>query len=158
MVPQRYDGGLHARIARGFAMHGHQPSSPTPDTIEFELTDFSAARAALDELPAGVRERATLEPGYWEHRRRPPQASDRALTGQALDWLMKLPPELRPRELCERFPRVANVIADAWADPASGARLFDRLLHDDRGGRRGFPPEIEEELRVLIEYRARLVR
>jgi hypothetical protein len=141
-------------------MHEHSPgSSPTPPgAIEFELTDLGDARQALDDLPPGVREREQLEPGYWEQRRRRALPSDRALTGAAIDWLMTLPAEVRPHALCEQFPRVANVIADAWIDVQAGNRLFDRLLRDDRGGRRGFPPAVEQELRRLAEFRVRRAR
>ena len=124
-----------------------------PGTIDFELTDLSDARQAMDDLPPGLREREQLEPGYWEHRRRKTEPTDRALTGAALDWLIKLPPAVRPQALCEQFPRVANVIADAWNDGPAGDRLFARLLTDDRGGRRGFPADIEHELRRLVDFR-----
>jgi len=135
-------------------------SQPPPDsrplgTIEFELTDLSDARQVMDDLPPGVRELEKLAPGYWEQRRRKALVTDRALTGAALDWLIKLPPEVRPKALCEQFPRVANVIADAWSDGPAGDRLFVRLLGDDRGGRRGFPADIEHELKRLVDFRSR---
>ena len=136
-------------------MYSQPPQGARPlGTIEFELTDLSDARQALDDLPPGVREREQLEPGYWEHRRRKSQPADRALTGAALDWLIKLPPAVRPQALCEQFPRIANVIAEAWNDGAAGDRLFARLLTDDRGGRHGFPADIDQELRRLVDFRA----
>jgi hypothetical protein len=140
-------------------MYGQpSPGSRPPGSIDFEITDLSDARQAMEELPAGLREREQLEPGYWDQRRRKPTPADRALTGAALDWLIKLPPEVRPKALCEQFPRVANVIAEAWGDGTAGDRLFERLLTDDRGGRRGFPSEIEHELRRLVDHRAGLRR
>lgn len=125
------------------------PASGDPGSIDFEPTDLSTARAALDELPAGVGRAPTLEPGYWEQRRRKAQATDRALSGGTIDWVLSLPPSLRPRELCERFPRVANALAEAWRDPPRRAALLDDLLLDRRGGRQGFPPEIRREIEQL---------
>lgn len=127
----------------------HDPASRDPGSIDFEPTDLSTARAALDELPPGVERLPTLAPGYWEQRRRKPQATDRALSGGAIDWVLSLPPSLRPRELCERFPRVANALAEVWRDPARRAALLDDLLLDRRGGRQGFPPEIRREIEQL---------
>ena len=139
-------------------MSSQPPSDSRPlGTIEFELTDLSDARQVMDDLPPGVREVEKLAPGYWEQRRRKALVTDRALTGAALDWLIKLPPEVRPKVLCEQFPRVANVIADAWNDGPAGDRLFVRLLGDDRGGRRGFPADIEHELKRLVDFRSRQV-
>lgn len=138
-------------------MHGQQPHGiPPAGSIEFELTDLSDARHALDDLPAGVRERKQLEPGFWEQRRRKPEPTDRALTGAAIDWLIKLPADVRPRALSEQFPRVANVLAQAWYDGAQGDALLRRLLVDDRGGRRGFPAQVEAELRRLAQLRGQL--
>jgi len=48
---------------------------------------------------------------------------------------------------------VANVLAQAWYDGAQGDALLRRLLVDDRGGRRGFPAEVEAELRRLAQLR-----
>lgn len=125
-------------------------SKPAPiDALEFELTDFTDARQALDELPPGVGTARTLEPGYWESRRRKPEVTDRALTGAAIDWLLALPPELRPKTLCERFPRVANALAKAWPDPADRRAAMDRLANDDRGRRAGFPHPVRVEIEAL---------
>jgi hypothetical protein len=125
------------------------PPSALPDAFEFEITDFTTAREELDRPPAGVGRVAELQPGYWEQRRRKPQASDRALTGATIDWVLALPPSLRPRKLCEQYPRVANAVADAWRDPIERKRVLDELLTDRRGGRRGFPLEVLHEIEAL---------
>ena len=138
------------------------PSSKSPNDgsqknnlgdIEFELTDFDTARHALDDLPAGVAEVHRLTPGYWEERRRASQPTDRALLGSALEWIVRLPPTLRPRRLAERYPRVLNSIAETWTSPDKWEQTFDDLLSDQRGGRKGFPYEIEVELKALRRYR-----
>ncbi len=133
----------------------HKPPSP-PDSqfggLDFEFTDFSDARRSLDELPAGVTRAPTLAPGFWEKRRRAGVASDRALTGQAIGWLLALPPELRPKVLTERFPRIANVLADCWARPLERRAVLRDLLVDLRGGRRGFPALVQDELQALRSY------
>ena len=123
-----------------------------PDSFEFQLTDFDEARQALDELPPGVGEAASLAPGYWQTRRRTPTATDRALAGFAIDWLLALPGDVRPTVLCDRFPRIVNQIAVHWPDRAQAADALNYLLTDARGGRRGFGIEIEAELRRLLRH------
>ena len=121
--------------------------------LEFEFTDIQTARQSLDQLPAGIEERKFLESGYWEGRRRRPMASDRALTGAAIDWMLALPEPVRPQHLCQAFPRVANTLADVWTDRSRATMTVDRLLKDDRGGtRRGFPDDVRSDLAVLYRY------
>ena len=120
-----------------------------PGTIDFEFTDLADARRSLDELPPGLVEAATLEPGYWEKRRRRPQPSDRALSSATIGWLLGLAPEVRPHALCNRFPRLGNEIAKAWVDTAARTRLLDSLLQDTRSRRDGFPSEICREIEAL---------
>ena len=132
------------------------PKSGSPDSIDFELTDFDEARHALDELPAGVREVHRLAPGYWEQRRRGPVPTDRALAGTTLDWLLRLPPRVQPRHLAERYPRVVNAIASTWGDRQRSVAVLDDLIVDHRGGRRGFSPDVDAELHALRDYRAEL--
>ena len=128
------------------------PSEQPPsafDALEFELTDLSDARHALDELPAGVTTAQTLAPGYWLERRRKPTATDRALTGTAIDWLLGLPQQLRPSVTCERFPRIVNALAAAWAQPSDRNALLDSLLGDGRSHRAGFPAPVRQEIEAL---------
>jgi hypothetical protein len=128
------------------------PKDDDPGSIDFELTDFLSARSALDELPEGVMEAKALRQGGWEGQRRKPVASDRALTGAALDWLMALPADLRPRRLCESFPRIVNLVATQWADPVRRMAVLNGLLVDSRGNRRGFPPEELREIQLLRHH------
>ena len=132
-------------------MFGQQPPKPPrpPGSIDFELTDFEDARHVLDNLPPGVAEAKHLQPGYWEHQRRKSVATDRALTGAAMDWVINLPAALRPHGTCEHFPRVVNAIAAAWADPTYSLQVLDHMINDYRGGRRGFPDAVKRELDAL---------
>jgi len=127
---------------------------PSSDSLEFEFTDLREARNVLDRPPAGVVESRQLEPGYWPSRRRSPTLTDRALSGDTMDWAMRLPPDLRPFKLCERFPRIANSIAKQWANRAHCERLFATLSDDRRGNRRGFGAEVQRELDRLRAHLA----
>ncbi len=130
-----------------------EPKPAEPDALEFELIDFDSARQKLDELPEGI----TARPGYWEAQRRSSDASDKALRGPTLDWVMSLPDAVRPKNLCEQYPRVANTIAGAWHSKERATVLIDRLMHDDRGGtRRGFPEPVMYDLGVLLHHRRKL--
>jgi hypothetical protein len=124
-----------------------KPPAP-PGSIEFELTDLEHARLALEELPEGVDKVPMLALNYWEQRRRKPLPTDRALQGSTIEWLLKLPVSLQPRELCDRYPRAANALASAW-HAGGRAAMLDELLSDRRGNRRGFPPEVKSELQAL---------
>lgn len=127
----------------------NEPPPTQHDSLEFELTDLGDARAALDELPAGVGAVAKSDPAYWASRRRRPEVSDRALTGPAIDWLLSLPPEVRPLQTGERFPRIVNALAQAWAAPQQREAVLLDLLHDTRPRRAGFPPPVRRELEAL---------
>lgn len=126
--------------------------NPPPESFDFELTDIDDARRSMEELPPGVREMANHTPGFWESRRRRPLPTDRALTGAAIEWLLSLRAEVRPRVLCDTFPRIVNLIAERWGDHARTVEALQRLLNDDRGGRQGFVPEVEAELYRLLEH------
>jgi len=130
---------------------------PPPGSIEFEITDFDEARRALDELPAGVEQLQSLLGGggvghEWQGRRRKPLPSDRALTGEAMDWVVSLPTALRPHTSCEQFPRVVNAVASSWGDLHFSLQVLDHMINDYRGGRRGFPPAVLMELQALLAH------
>jgi hypothetical protein len=91
--------------------------------------------------------------GQWDGRRRAKTATDRAMTGAALEWVMSLPAHLRPKQLCDRFPRIANMLAGVWTDRVACLQALTALVEDKRGRRRGFPVVLRQEIQRLIEYR-----
>ena len=78
--------------------------------------------------------------------------TDRALTGRAIDWLLALPPTLRPQSLSLQFPRIINALAEVWHEPEQCQALFDRLLCNGRHGRKGFPISVRDELVALQKW------
>jgi hypothetical protein len=134
-------------------MPGSPLNPPAYETIDFELTDFALARDALEEPPAGLeevaRELVRERLGGWENQRHKPTPTDRALSGRGIDWLLALAPDLRPKALSDRFPRLVNLLAEHWDDATRRVELLDSLLYDQRGNRVGFPPAIRDELQLL---------
>jgi len=136
------------------------PTSPPPDIdwesyglLEFELTDFDEARRVLDNESVSQFDVAThLKPEQLKKLRRPPVPTDRALNGKGIDWLLSLSPDLRPEHLAEQFPRVANLLAEVWHDPDVRRATIEKLVNSDRKGRKGFPPEVHDELMGLRQW------
>ena len=64
-------------------------------------------------------------------------------------WMNSLPPDYRPHRLAIRFPRIANLIAARWDSPKECTAYMSSLLHDERGGRKGFPAEVQEDITDL---------
>jgi hypothetical protein len=71
-------------------------------------------------------------------------------------WINSIPTEFRPQTLPIRFGRIANLLAATWDNPKECTAYISSLLHDDRGGRQGFPPEVMQDLRDLRVYYAAL--
>src|SRR5512144_2905469 len=117
-------------------------SDPPSGLIEFEFINVEDARKEAEQ-PAAIVALEKLLPGYWEEQRRPLTASDRALTGKAIDWLMTLPAKARPRALSEQFPRIANHLAEHWGELGMVQLALMRLLADERGGRKGFSLQVQ---------------
>ncbi len=117
--------------------------------IEFELTDFEEARRILDSESAP---QYFLPPEHWTRLRRGTLPTDRALTGRAIDWLLALPPTLRPQNLSVLFPRITNALAEVWHEPQQRQAALDKLLCDGRKGRKGFPFVVRDELIVLRNW------
>lgn len=69
-------------------------------------------------------------------------------------WLATLPDHVRPVELTRKYPRIANKIATLWRRVARCEEFLDDLVVDHRGGRRGFPMAIAQELTALRRYYA----
>ncbi len=112
---------------------------------------------AASESPSMFQPLRTLvqqDDNPWAGARRQPRHSDEALNGTARLWLRRLPGARRPLRLCELYPRVANRVAGCWGDPLLRQQMLDELLHDRRGGRRGFPACVVRELQRLRDFDA----
>ena len=51
-----------------------------------------------------------------------------------------------------RYARLANRLAKAWKEPQKCERLLDDLMMNRRGGRKGFPLQVANELASLRDY------
>ena len=71
------------------------------------------------------------------------------LLASTLRWAEDLPPQVRPRSLMDKFPRIANLVAANWKEPVAFRNYMQSLLADQRRGRRGFSSDIKEELDTL---------
>ena len=114
------------------------------DSLEFERISIDEASKAIDRR---VRPKTVTD---WDAERRP--APPEPLTEAAAAWLVTLPIAVRPRELARKFPRIANRLCELWRRPAQCDRYFKTLMMDERGGRKGFPPEVAAELSTLAAH------
>ena len=92
----------------------------------------------------------------WSSRRRATPAEH--LLPATLSWLASLPLSIQPAATRDAFPRVANTLSLLWHRPDALREYLDELLIDKRGGRRGFPLAVLEELHALNDYHATLRR
>jgi hypothetical protein len=72
------------------------------------------------------------------------------------DWVEGLPASVKPTALLRHYARIANVLAAAWHDSKAASSYMDCLFGDQRGDRKGFPPDVARELMALREYHAKL--
>jgi hypothetical protein len=131
------------------------PKEPSwqDEGLEFELTDLEEARRILDTESVSQFDVATIvPPEHWKKLRREKRPTDRALTGRAIDWLISLPPGLRPQNLSQHFPRITNALAEVWDEADALEVALDKLLNDKRKGRKGFPPAVHDELVALRNW------
>ena len=71
---------------------------------------------------------------------------------RTLMWVASLPRDIHPTALLRRYARIANLIAAAWGDPKCFCAYMESLFTDNRGNRRGFPPDVLSELVALQRY------
>ena len=76
---------------------------------------------------------------------------------RTLKWVESLPSSVKPTALLRHYARIANVLAAAWDDPKAVSSYMDCLFRDERGDRKGFPPDVSLELTALREYHANLI-
>jgi hypothetical protein len=128
-----------AARARRSAAAAQPPKPPT-----HPLSPLQPMSPTHPLTPSGTRD--------WSQVRSPERTHDQALTELAKTWAASLPPRVRPVNLLELYPRVANRVALCWSDAVLMASLFEDLLMDKRGGRKGFPPLVATELKRLQQH------
>ena len=123
------------------------------DAFEFEKVSVTDARKALDEtvIPAATIKKTVAN---WESKRK--AASAESLRTATIQWILKLPPHVQPRHLQVKYPRVANRIAALWQESTGCESYLDDLLTDKRGGRKGFPLNVAQEVASIRDYYFRL--
>lgn len=102
-------------------------------------------------LSSITRGPAPTDPGPEEPsgQRRALEISDLRLSFGAVRWIQSFDINDRPIELALRFPRLANLLSSVWSDSTAASAALDELLCDRRGGRRGFPDAVRQELQDL---------
>lgn len=91
-----------------------------------------------------------------EHKGRRKAAPANVPLPRTLNWVEGLPSSVKPTALLRQYARIANVFAATWNDPKALSSYMNCLLRDDRGNRKGLPPDILSELLALREYHATL--
>ena len=71
---------------------------------------------------------------------------------RTLRWVESLPSGVKPTALLRQYARIANEFAATWDDSSALNRYINSLFGNDRGTRKGFPPDILRELLALREY------
>lgn len=88
----------------------------------------------------------------------PPQSVEH-LTARGSQWLKALPVPVRPLITAKRHPHIVNKLAILWGHADDLERYMTELLVSSRPNRRGFAPEVLEELldlqRALQEHGGR---
>jgi hypothetical protein len=114
------------------------------DFIPFEKVSVQEAKAVLD------RDKVAPAPEKnWNIVRDSSTVKSADLTVQTWKWVESLPMEVQPGSLIQRFPRIANKIAELWPRPVQCEKYLNALILDNRGSRKGFPPDVAREIAML---------
>jgi hypothetical protein len=119
----------------------YRPNIGPPVETKSHISD-AQLHAVIARNEAGKRMRSKAEP-------------INVALPRTLEWAFKLPREVQPQELIRTFGRVANLLASNWDDAEATVACLHQLLVDTRRGcRRGFPPNVVNELLALQTYYA----
>ena len=122
-----------------------KPIEAEDDHFQYEKVSIEEARVAHDSVrePVVPRFGGSLPPR--------PRAYAEPLHDATILWLTELPEGLRPLELEQLFPRIANKLCGLWATPLLCNQYLTSLLMDSRdGARQGFPKAVAAELAALL--------
>lgn len=108
-----------------------------------EITSTAQPRPAEKTEVERMRDAAHEEA---ERNKRSRGSPSNTALPRTLTWAASLPPDVRPYELLRQYGRIANLLAASWNDADATYAYLDELLVDHRGNRKGFPPEVMQEL------------
>lgn len=74
------------------------------------------------------------------------------LDTRAINWIARLQRDVQPRELGHQYPRIVNKLAQMWGNGQQMDNYLNELIVDTRGGRRGFPTTVRDELLILRSH------
>jgi len=111
-----------------------------------ELIEQAQAQSADESLDTDP-----LSINFQRSKETKPTAAERMLAGNTIDWLLAFPADARPKALCERYPHVANRLAQAWSNRKHSAQSLQRLVDDERWGSAGFPAQVQGELQRVLK-------
>ena len=86
----------------------------------------------------------------WSHRRK--AIPSKYIMPMSIKWLMSMPKHVRPLALVAKYPRIANQVALQWSKSDACRTYLDDLLVDRRSNRKGFPADVQHDLRTLRDY------
>jgi hypothetical protein len=122
------------------------------DAMRLPSSDVYARTGAPEKRPVG----SAGSPQAANHELRRKGAPANVPLPRTLRWVEALPSSVKPTALLRHYARIANVLAAAWDDPIAVSSYMDCLFRDEREYRRGFPPDVANELLTLREYHANL--
>ena len=122
-------------------------------SIDFDLSPATSEATPAAAAAAPVDDRIEHDPlslNFGREKVHKPAAAERMLAGLTIDWLIAFPMEARPKALCDKFPHVANRLAQQWRDKGAARDSLQALVDDARWGTAGFPAQVQGELRKLL--------
>ena len=87
-------------------------------SIDFEPLEPAAVAREVNTPPDDGIDRDPLSINFGRLKDHRPTSIERMLAGTTIDWLVAFPAASRPKALCDRYPHVANRLAQDWSQPA----------------------------------------
>ncbi len=118
-------------------------------SIDFDPTPVAPAASPAAPVDDKI-DHDPLSINFGREKVHKPLSTERMLAGTTIDWLIAFPLDARPKALCEKYPHVANRLAQQWADKGSARAALQALVDDARWGTAGYPALVQGELRKLL--------
>jgi nitrogen fixation protein FixH len=117
-------------------------------TDDFAFTYEKVSVAEAKEVlkgPAAEKKDFTVQ-------RKPQDPSLIRLKEATMKWVLAFPAEMRPLALAKKYPRIANILAEAWPTPTKFEAKLNEYLLDDRPSRQGFPVDVAMDFVKLKQH------